>query len=237
MINRNQGRAHQPSFVPKYSDPDIIRSVLKSDIWKYIFLRDKKAFWLLFKALVFLKMEMFISPIKAVLRYGHGKRTTGIIITLMSTLMLIAFNTNNVVGYLATFFPFITPVLPFLMTGDHIISATFFAIRSEALLIFWMAYLVISSIHLLCIYKGIGTTQSLPTKRGTSILYMLLFKHFRLSENVVEHFLEPLLAVSIGYFLMSSGVDFTFGLFLIIAGSCLFIQESYDAVSSFVMSQ
>ncbi len=181
-------------------------------------------------------MEMFISPLKAVLRYAHGKRTTGIIITLMSVLMMIAFNTNNIIGYLATFFPLAAPIMPFLMTGDQIINATFFAIRSEPLLIFWMAYLVISTIHLLCIYKGVGTTHLAATKRGTSILYGLLFKHFKLSEYTVEQFIEPLLAISIGYFLISSGVDFTFGLFLIIAGTCLFIQESYDAVSKFVMS-
>jgi hypothetical protein len=237
MINRNDDRVAKPSFVPKFSDPDIIRAVLNSEIWKHLFLGEKKAAWLFFKAIVLFKMELFISPLRSVLRYGHGRRTTGIIITLMSALMMIAFNTNYVVGYLATFFPLAAPVIPFFMTSDQILAATIADIRSQYLLFFGIVYLVISIIHLVFIYKGGGTTHSIPTRRGTSLLYALLFNHLKLPEYIVQCFIEPILAISIGYVLLSSGTDFTCGLFLIIAGTCLGFQECFDGVSKFAMSR
>jgi len=236
MINRNQNRAIKPSFVPKFSDPDILKNVLNSDIWKHLFLREKKAVWIFLKAIVLLKMEMFISPVRSAFRYGHGKRIMGLFILVMSALMMIAFNTHHLAGYFATFFPLAAPVVPFFMSGEQLINAAFVDIRSVNLMYFWIGYLVVSAIHLTCIYTGFGDTHKAPFKRGTSILYVLIFKHIKVSEIVVQRFIEPTIIGGLGYWLCASGVDFTFGLLLIISALCLFIQECYDAVLQFSMS-
>ena len=235
MINRNYGRDIKPSFVPKFSDPDLIKGILDAEFWRLVFFRDKKVVWLLFKALVSLKLERFMAPLRAVFRYNHGRRTIGVMISLMSALMMIAFNTHYAVGYLTTFFPFMAPAVPFFMTGEEIKDATFLNIRSQFLMIFWMGYLVISSLHLGRLYKGLGNIEA-PTKRGKSWLQTLIFRHFKLKETIVQRFIEPFLAGMIGYVLLSTGYDFTFGLFLMIASTCLFIQEIYEAVRQFTIS-
>ena len=236
MINRSHNRAHIPSFIPKYSDPDILKAVVNSDIWKHLFLGEKKAVWLLFKALFFLKLEMFISPVKAVLRYNHGNRTIGVFITLMSALMMIAFNTQYIVGYFATFFPLAAPVIPFFMSDNEIFTAIFLSIKSTTLLLFWMIYVLLSGIHLIRMYRGWGNPET-SFMRGHSIMHGLIFKHFRLSETLIKHYIEPLIIGGVGYYLLSMNIDFTFGLFLMIAAGCLFFQETYDAVLKFSMKR
>lgn len=235
MINRPEERAIKPSFIPKYSDPDILKEVLNSDFWKHLFLGEKAGVWLAFKALFFLKNEMFISPVKAVLRFDHGKRTIGVFMTVMSTFLMIAFNTTYMVGYLATFFPFAAPVVPFFMSGEDMLVATFVSVKSNALLYFWMTYLVISLIHLIRMYKGWGSPET-PTTRGHSFLYKAIFRHLRLSEASTKIYIEPVLVGGIGYYLLASGTDFTFGLFLLIAAGCLFFQEIFDALMRFSIS-
>ena len=236
MINRNQKRKTVPSFVPKFSDPDIILGVLNSYIWKHLFLGEKRALWIFVKAIIALKVEMFISPLRAFLRYGHGKRTTDITVVVMATLMMIAFNTKALVGYLATFFPLAAPFVPFTVPADQLLILAFVDIRSPALLYFWIGYLTVSIFHLIMIYKGWGNTQ-FPSKRGTPILYTIIFKYLRVPEAIVQRFIEPILVSIAGYVLISTEADFTFGLFLIIAAICLFLQEIYDAVVKFSISQ
>lgn len=236
MINCNRKRVNNPSFVPKFSDPDIIKAVVNSDFWKYLFLGDKKAFWLFFKAIVNLKTEMFISPLKTVLRYGHGRRTIGIMITLLSAFMMMAFNTESVIGALATFFPFVAPAIPFLITGEELKTALFVNIRSVALMYFWLVYLVLSIVHLVWVYQGSDETLP-PSIRGIPILHVLLFRYWGISPYAVRQFVEPILAAGIGYILINTDTDFTFGLFLIIAAACLFFQELVEAVKQFSLTQ
>lgn len=113
-------------------------------------------------------------------------------------------------------------------------NATFVDIRSQYLLYFWVAYIFIASIQLILIYSGVGKAAS-PTKRGTSLLYSVLLKYLKVPEYIVYRFIEPLLVGATGYVLWVMKVDFTFGIFLIVAAVCLLIQESYDAVLQFAM--
>lgn len=232
MINRNRSRVKVPSFIPKFSDPDIFKSVINSDIWRHLFLGENRALWVLFKGLLFLKLEMFISPSKSFLRYNHGKRTMGIFIVIASTIMMVAFNTKNTAGYLATFFPLVAPVLPFFMSKEQILESAFVEIRSETLLYFSIAYVGISLIHLLVIYCKRGI-HHLPNKRGTSILFVLIFRFLRVPEYLVQRFIEPMIVAGAGLLFIHHYDDFTLGLFLIIAAACLFFQECYDGVLKF----
>lgn len=234
MINRATQQTTTQSFLPKYCDTDILKSLVNSDVWQHIFLGNKQGVWLITKGLFFLKLEMFALPIRNFLRFNHGSRTIGITIIVLSTLMMIAFNTQYMVGYVATFFPFAAPIIPFFMTSDDMIIATFFAVKSNLLLKFWIGFLIVSIIHLIRIYVGWGNFDS-PTKRGRSILHTLIFRHIRISEKMVKQFIEPLLVSSIGYYCLSAGVDYTLGLFLMIAAFCLFFQENYEALLNFAM--
>ena len=231
MINRNTEREVRPSFIPKFSDPDIIKAVLSSDFWRHVFLGERKALWMFAKAIVLLKIEMFSSPLRMYLRYGHGRRTVGAVITLMSATMMMAFNTRHLAGALATFFPLAAPIVPFFMDGEELWYALFTGARSESLLYFWLGHLALSMIHLVRVYRRSGQAIS-PTGRGSSILYHV-FKHMGISEHMVQLLAEPLLVGLAGYALVRTGADFTFGLFLLIAAACLFSQEGFDAVKRF----
>jgi len=159
----------------------------------------------------------------------------GLFILVMSALMMIAFNTHHLAGYFATFFPLAAPVVPFFMSGEQLVNAGFVDIRSVNLMYFWIGYLVVSAFHLGCIYTSLGDTHKAPVKRGTSILYTLLFKYMGVPEYIVQRFIEPIILIGLGYWLCTSGTDFTLGLFLIIGAVCLFVQECYDAVLQFSM--
>lgn len=229
MINRNSNRVAVQSFIPKFSDADILRVVIHSDFWRTLFLRQKEAIWMFAKAIFNIKLEMFISPIRMVLHGSHGRRTTGVFIVVMSCLMMIGFNAKTPWGIAANLFPFAAPILPFFMTPAQLTDSTFGEIRSANMMYFWMGYLVISSIHLLVIYKQ-KVDVIPPTKRGVSWLYLFVFKHIYIPENFVILIIEPILVVAIGYGLHAYSIDSVMGLFLIISGLCLFIQEFYDTI-------
>ncbi len=235
MINHTNTRSKNPSFLPKFSDQDIIRGILNSDYWRHLFMGDAKAFWILGKAIISLKTQMFAAPTKAVLRFDFGKRTVGIIITVMTFLMMIAFNTTWLVGYLATMFPLAAPVIPLYMAGSQIHAAVFTDIRSSALLIFWIVYIILAAIHLVRVYKKWGSPHS-ATSRGSSVLYVLILRRAGMSERNVQLVIEPLLVALIGASLIWFEVDFTFGVFLCCSAFCLFCQEAYQSISEFRLS-
>ena len=238
MINRNNRRINTPSFVWKWSDEDVIRSVLKTELWRLILMGRPQAMWIMFRAVFNLKVEMFVAPQRAVLRVDHGQRTTGIFITIMSTIMMIGFNSNTIFGIIATALPLGSPILPFIMSGEQITQSTFTHIRSPALMVFWMVYLLISTVHLIRIYRRKKKKirgQCAPMKRGNSWLYIWIFKRLNWPEHIVQRFIEPLLVFTIGYVLTASNADLAFGIFLMIGALCLFFQEVYDGVSRYIM--
>lgn len=230
MINRNKDRAAGTSFLPKFSDPDVFRAATSSEFWGHVFLGDRRALWLLTKALLFLKMEMFAAPLRACLRYGHGKRTTGVFITLSACAMMAAFNAEGPIGPLAAFFPVIAPLLPFIMGGAELWEVLFVDVRSRYLMYFWMAHLALSVVHLA---RAANRPSTAPAHRGTSLLHVLGLKRLGIGEGSVQLCVEPALVAVLGHALMSTGTDWTFGLFLIIAASCLLLQEVFEAVMKF----
>lgn len=235
MIHRIAQQASRPHFIPKYADADIIKNVINSDYWKHLFMGDGKASWILIKAIVFFKMEMFIAPLRALLRINHGKRTIGFIIWVMSSLMMMAFNTQHLMGYLATFFPLAAPLMPVLFSAQEIYDALFVSIRSEAILCLWVAYLILAPIHMLRTYKGWGTIEG-DTVHGTSLIHLLIGKPLKLSQGVSKIILEPVLIGGIGLYLMASNADFTCGLFLMISAACSAFHEARNAVMQYAMS-
>ena len=235
LMLKHQQKFTPPSSISKMSDPDIIRGILNSEYWRHLFTGDAKALWILGKATLTLKTEMFASPIKMFLRYDHGKRTLGWIVIIMTGLMMIAFNTTWLVGYLATLFPFSAPFIPIYMTGDQIASALFIDIRSPTLLYIWIGYLGTAIIHLIRIYKGWGRPPS-STSRGTSILYTSLLSRTNIKQVHVQMLVEPGLVTILGSVLIYSGGDIVLGIFFCIAAFCLFCQESYDAINRWRLS-
>jgi hypothetical protein len=235
MINRPTNRVVIPRFLPKYSDPDILRALMNGEFWKQLYLGDKKAWWMIVKAIVLIKIEIIVLPVRMLLRMDFGYRTTGVTIFLITLTMLIAYNAAYLAGYLATFLPFVLPILVFFMPPDLLYEVLFVEIRSEGLLIFWMVYMVVSIIQLIRIYRT-KDKQDDATKRGNSLLYMLFFRNTGLSEGQIQLFIEPLLTSGIGYVLIATGVDIPFGIFLLAAGILLFLQELYDAVSRYVIN-
>lgn len=228
-----QNTVKKPSFLPKYSDADIFRNVLSSSIWKDLFLQKREAAFIFVKAMLLLKIEMFALPIRAVLHFNIGYRSTGLITTIMSTLMVCAFNTLHLVGYLATFFPFVAPIIPFLMSPSQLYQAVFIDIRSVYLLAFVAIFLIANLGHLAWIFLN-KNKDVFPSSRGTSWLHLLIFDRLNVNESWVTIIVEPVLIGSIGYGILS--IDFTFGLYLLISSICLFAQEFYDGISKKVIT-
>ena len=229
MINRKSVRGKRHNYIPRYSDADILQNVINTELWRLIYLRDSKAAWIVLKAILNLKVEMFAAPLRAVLRINHGKRTIGVVIYLLSLLMLIAFNANYVVSYLCTFLPFLAPLLPFLLSGEQLLDAMFVSIHSRALLFFWILYGVLAPLHMIFTFKGWNTCEG-EKVHGTSLIHLLLSKKIKVSQAVSKVVLEPLLVLIGGLVLIIKGLDVSFGVFLIISALCLFGQELRNSI-------
>ncbi len=234
MINRPNKRVHRMSFVPKFSDADIVRTIIRSRIWRAFFINKRDAVWELLKGLFYFKSELFISPIKSLLRHSHGHRTMGYIIVIMAMLMMIGFNSKSIWGVLINVFPFAAPLWVGMVDESEYSILIFENIQSQNLLYFWMGTTALSLFHMIKIHLR-KEAVVVPTKRGDSWLYQGLFKHMKMSEDRVQILIEPILICGIGAALIHYKVDPVFGLFLAISGVCLFLQEMQDTILRITM--
>ena len=229
MIHRNTKRYHTMTFVPKFSDADIMRTVIRSRIWRAFFINQKDAVWEFLKGLFYFKSELFISPVRSLLRHSHGHRTMGYIITIMSMVMMAGFNSKSIWGVLINVFPFMAPLWVGMVDEDQYSTLIFENIQSQNLLYFWMGTTAVSLFHMIKIHVRKQADVS-PIKRGDSWLYQGVFKHTKISEEWVQNLIEPMIICGVGAGLIYFKIDFVFGLFLVISGVCLFIQEMQDTI-------
>jgi len=219
--------------VPRFGDVAMINQLIHSKIWRQLYSGDIKAWFSVFVWLVNIKIEMFASSARHIFRFNHGRHSTGILTSLWTISMMVAFNSASEFGFMVTFVPFFLPVLPFLIPVEKIEQMALIDVRSEALLVVILVYTLCSIIHVLFIYLEKGETRD-HAKRGTSILHVILKKILPVNEYFVQIIIEPMILILAGYIAIDLFFDPVLGVFLFLAAGSLFFQEIVDGVFRYV---
>ncbi|MGB0177783.1 MAG: hypothetical protein ACPF9D_11500, partial [Owenweeksia sp.] len=112
------------------------------------------------------------------------------------------------------------------LTDQTLLDLIRVEIRSYPLYVFTLFYAASALIHVVMIYIGMGNTDS--NKRGDSWLYLLLFKKTdRVTEDLVQMVLEPLIIAGCGY-VSWLYKDPVFAFFLWSGAFAVFLQEYLD---------
>jgi len=213
--------------IPKFGDLAMIVGLVRSNIWQQIYNGEKKYWWTIFIWLLNIKIELFASCGRLLLRYNHGRHTTGVLTFIWTISMMVAFNHIHAFGYFITFIPFIAPVLFVWLDINDVERIVFVDVHSE-LLVYWMViYTLVSLIHIIIIYGEWGEIKD-HTKRGTSIIYKVISRFRPIKEAKIEIAIEPLFLLLIGYCGSQFEEGPVFFIFMSIVAGCLFIQDVSD---------
>ncbi|MDF1864401.1 MAG: hypothetical protein P1U70_06185 [Saprospiraceae bacterium] len=222
-------------LAPLYGDSDILLSIYHSKFWEQIFKKDKSATFLFFRELVRLTIEMFAYSIRVFLRIKYGKRTTGIILTIATVYMIIAFNSVHFGVYLSPIALYLAPFKYFFIDVSNPSKLILEEIHSQNLLGFLYAFLFWSFCQLFTMYLLGWTNKKDTTKRGDSLIYLLLKNHLDIQESTIQSLVEPILVGVIAILFLKINEDFTFFLFLSTASISLMIQEQLDSAQNDIL--
>ena len=228
-LKRKSNQTARLRLVPRFGDLAMILQFIRSKIWQQFYSGDKNPYWAVFVWVLSAKIEMFALVFRAVLRYDHGRHTTGIIMGLWSAVLVMAFNAEHMVAYLAGFVPFIAPACIFFITPSEFFNHLAVDIRSPLLCALLTIFTVVQSVHVFRIYAKQGNTDD-HMKRGSSWLYKALPRNTNLPEYYVQWLAEPLLVFSLGYAAWIAWGDLTFFAFCGVSALCLWLQESADGL-------
>lgn len=215
------------SIANRYGDADFLLSIYQSKFWQYLFTNRKHAWWILVKGSFKLSIEMFIFPVRMLLRYQHGSRTSGWIIFTLSLSTLVAFNSVHFFPLWATtiaWFVWFVPLFSENITYGSLISE----VDSPTLFYFTCAFSLVGFVQIFGIYFLGWSNKTDKAKRGESLFFLILKRWLPKSEKFVQAFLEPLfvfaLAIFFGFYCIDIYALFYFGLVAIY----LFVQELLD---------
>ena len=220
MITQNSNHDDlKPKKARKMSDMAVLHGAMNSKFWGLIFFKPKVALWLV--------AGQFLKACPVILSYGltsitrikHGPMVGGGFTLTISFLgMALAYNSIYVWKAFTPFVALAIPFFPIWTGGDDLYRLAFVDIHSENLLIYAGVFTLASLVHTVMIYIGKGNSQ--VSKRGESLLYLLLVKllpsRIRVSEFFVCCFLETSIPIGAGIYLWASGNDPWFGGFLIL---------------------
>ena len=150
-------------------------------------------------------------------RYKHGS-CLGLTVFFLSTLLI--YNSAKL-WPLTPVAIFSIPFLPIFNSLDDLVNLLFINIRSQNLLIYGGVFALVSLTN--TVMNWLGFQNKSHTTRGVSWLYLLfdklLSRYIPVSEFFICCFVEPVLAIGAGIYLWRSGIDATFGSFLILMGT------------------
>ena len=227
MLHPKSNQAAKLRLVPYFGDLAMLLQFGRSKIWRQFYQGEKKPYWAIFIWLINVKIEMMALPSRAILRYNHGRHSTGVITGVWTFTLMMAFNAEYGIAWLASFVPFVAPVLAFFLTPTEFVNHLTVDIRSPFLMGFLMVFTVAHLIHVIRIYAKIGNTDD-HAKRGSSWLSLLLPKSSKLSEYYIQWLLEPLLVVALGYLAWVVREDMAFLAFMALSAFCMWLQETAD---------
>ena len=172
---------------------------------------------------------MFALPARSVLRYNHGRNTTGLIMSIWSIAMMLAFNAAHILGPGLTFIPFISPVLIFIWP-ELVLNYVVVQYRSPFLLGLCALFLITQIVHIIR-QKRSDIHRTDQNKRGESLINLALPKSRKVNEYWLQCIGEPLLLIIIGYAVFASTGDLTFFAdFMSLSALSIFMQETADGL-------
>ena len=212
--------------VKKYGDLAIWWGIQNSNIWEMFIYRSNKVFLEVLKTYFRFSTAMLAYSVSAILRFRFGFQTTGGVMSIATTSMLIGFNSNHIWIIFKPFMVFINPFIPFFIKYEQLYSFICVDIHSNTLLFFTLIFTIMTIIHTFMIYFKKGNVDA--TKRGESWLYLLLSKVILLNETLVSMILEPLLIIFTGFAFWKWGHDAWAGIYFCLAGFSVFAQQMQD---------
>lgn len=225
MISTKSDQKIKLRFVKKYGDADIILGFYTTEFWQRLLKRDPLWAWSLFRDFLRFITAVSAFAVGSLLRYRHGSKTTGIIMSTATTLWLMTLN-SALLPYLIKPFCFWGSPILFLLSDYSWQGAMIQQTLSSPLLGFTVLHIAFSLAHIVMIYMGMGHTDS--NQRGCSWLGLILSKHTtRISEQDIQMIVEPLLIGLCGYISWSNN-DLVFAGFLWSAAFSTFLQEYLD---------
>ena len=143
--------------------------------------------------------------------------------------MMVTYNSLDILGFIMTFLPFVAPLMLPFISLEYLFRVVFVDIHSTGLLGFSMVYMICSIIHVSRMHMT-SVVVADHSKRGTSLMHMLISKYSEIGEYFVTGIVEPVLIASVGYLIYLSTADTWFFAFMLLSASCLFIQDTADKI-------
>ena len=88
------------------------------------------------------KVEMLALLSRSILRYNHGRHTTGMLMSIWALSMLIAFNFGQGYGYAISFIPFGAPILLINMSWSQFEGVVWYETTSQSIAIWAIIFTV-----------------------------------------------------------------------------------------------
>lgn len=227
MVNYTTSNEHHHRLAPLYGDAEIFLKLLKTKFWKNLVFNRKTAAYQFVSEFFKLKLAMITFASTALFRYNFGTRTVGLILSVLTIFMLIGLNSSYLFWVAKPFFPFSGAF--FFAFGDMQFcqELLWVKVHSKAMLVYTGLFTLASFTHSIGIFLGFSNRDD-PTKRGDSILYRLFFRYSRVTEEVIQKFIEPLITISIAAACWYLADDKVFAVFLGLSGVTCFLQEVLD---------
>lgn len=227
MITNSSNQSSKLRTIPPFGDLAMLVSLYRSPIWKELYSNSKKALWRTFKWLINVKVDMLASLLRAIFRKDHGEHTTGGLMYIWTLCMLLAFNSNSIEAIAFTLVPFFAPVMLINIQGAELIKIIWTNVRSGNVAYLIAIFTVFQLIHIIRIYLK-NDENADRMKRGNSWIKMMFQDSKWLSEFKVQCYIEPILAVGIGYAFWKLDGDIWIFILLLSSAICLFLQEFLD---------
>ncbi|MDN5215050.1 hypothetical protein QQ020_23415 [Fulvivirgaceae bacterium BMA12] len=230
MITQNTNHNLRPKKARKLGDLAILYGIINTPFWGLLFFKPKAALWLICGQFLRANAVILSYGLTAITRFRNSPMTTGLVMTAYFLSIVMAYNSIYVWKVFSVFVALAVPFFPILTDADDLYRLAFIDIHSQGLLIYAGVFTLASLIHNGTIYIGKGSKN--VSKRGESWLYLLfdklLSRYIPVSEFFICCFIEPALAIGAGIYLWSSGIDPTFGSFLILMGANEVVLQLID---------
>ncbi len=236
MISKASDQISKLRVQPIFGDIGMSVQFIQSKIIRQMFEGDKKIYWTIIVWMFKAKIEMFALLSRSILRYNHGRHTTGIMMFIWTISMLLAFNSGDKIGYLLSFIPFGSPLLLINMSWMQFQEIIWFQTTSESIALWIGIFSFFQLIHVIRIYLEVGNKDD-HMKRGASWIYMPFSRSKIISEFHVQCLIEPILIASIGYLIWINTGDMFFLILACTSGFCLFLQEFLDGSYRYLNSR
>ncbi|WP_442267620.1 hypothetical protein ACSIGC_08105 [Tenacibaculum sp. ZS6-P6] len=228
MITQKSNHNITPRKTVKVSDAAILfAAVYQTQFWKTLLYKSWKETLLLLARYYFrfnkaIHAMLFWSPI----RFRAGSATIGVLAIMFGVSLLLSCNSMDVPILLKPIVAFCVPLVPFFKTQDELYRLVFVDIHSCYLLIYTGLFVVSGFIHLIIVWLGFSNPSQ--TKRGNSLIVLVLSRWMPVNEFLICGLVEPLLGIGLGLATWHYADDVCFGIFMILISMSEAAQQWLD---------